>query len=279
MICKIKSVEACLDFVSGFYGDPEFSDPMLTNVEQMRNNLEKAIESPEKHCVIGVFQEKRMVGLFAFLVLRDERYCEMLVGLSRDRETYQELFLYLEQNYPAYDVDFVFNPENALLKEQLESKRAEFWPEQQKMVLGTPARGIDTANAELYSGKYAQQYLAIHSKDVYWTGEKVITAQDRFRILLAVCGDRVVGYLDVTCCFDENEIYDLFVLEDYRRMGYGRKMLAKALEMNRYSGMMLLTDADNDPAIRLFESMGFEKVKHQNSLTARWNIPPEQCNA
>lgn len=273
MIRKIKSVDACLDFVSGFYGDPEFSDPMLSNAEQMQNNLVKAIEKPEDHCVIGVFRKERMVGLFAFLILRDKRYCEMLVGLSRDKEAYQEMILYLEQHYPAYEADFVFNPGNHLLKALLESKCAEFWPEQQKMVLGTPVLGIDTTGVELFSEKYAQQYFAIHSKDVYWTGEKVVMARDRFRIILAICGGKVVGYLDVTCCFEENEPFDLFILEDYRRMGYGRKMLAKALEMNQHSGMMLLVDADNDPAICLYESMGFEKAANQNSLTAHWKIP------
>ena len=36
--------------------------------------------------------------------------------------------------------------------------------------------------------------------------------------------------------------------------------------------MMLLVDADNVPAIRLYESMGFAKVQGQNNLTAHWNV-------
>ena len=143
------------------------------------------------------------------------------------------------------------------------------------MVLGTPVLGMNTAGVELLSGKYIPQYLAIHNKDMYWTGEKVVTAPDRFRTFLAIHEGKVIGYLDVTHCFAENEPYDLFVLEDYRKMGYGRKMLAKALEMNHPSGMMLLVDVDNDPAIRLFESMGFIKAEHQNTLTAHWNVPEQ----
>lgn len=273
MVQIIHSFDACRDFVEGFHGDLNFSDPMLVNEEQLQNNLIKSIEKPEKHCVFGVFRNQRMIGLFAFLVLRDERYMEMLVGLSRDKEAYREMFRHLEREFPGYDTDFVFNPGNYLLKELLESKSGEFEPEQQKMVLGTPVLGMDTTGVELYSEKYAGQYFAIHNKDMYWTGEKVVAAPERFRTFLAVHGGKVVGYMDVTHCFDENEPFDLFVLKEYRRMGYGRKLLAKALEMNRPNGMMLLVDVDNDPAIRLYKSMGFEKVQNQNNLTVHWTVP------
>lgn len=65
------------------------------------------------------------------------------------------------------------------------------------------------------------------------------------------------------------------MLEEYRRKGYGRKLLAKALEMNQPNGMMLLVDVDNDSAMRLYESMGFFKVQGQNNLTAHWTVPEQ----
>lgn len=271
MIRIIKTYEECRDFAFGFYGDPIFSDPMLTNEEQIQNNLIKSIDRADCR-VLGVDRDGQMVGLFAFLVIPDEKYLEMLVGLSRDRDAYLEIFHHLEQCYPGYQADFVFNPGNFLLKELLESKCAEFEPEQQKMVLDTPVLGVDTTGVELYSEKYAQQYFAIHNKDMYWTGEKVVTARNKFRTLLAIHGSKVVGYMDVTHCFDENEPFDLFVLEEYRRRGYGRKLLAKALELNQPNDMMLLVDIDNDPAIQLYESMGFARVQGQNNLTAHWTV-------
>ncbi len=271
----IKSYEECRDFAAGFQCDPCFSDPMLTNEEQAQCNLLGAIDR-ENRCVLGVYQGGQITGLFTFLVLRDEQYIEMLVGLSREREAYLEVFHYLEQCYPGYNADFVFNPGNYLLKELLESRNAEFEPEQQKMVLGTPVLGMDTTGVELYSEKYADQYFAIHNKDMYWTGEKVAAAQDHFHTFLAIHDGKVVGYMDVTYIFEENEPFDLFVLKEYRRMGYGRKLLAKALEMNHPKGMMLLVDVDNDPAIHLYESMGFAKVQGQNNLTAHWTVPNHQ---
>lgn len=276
MIRIIKTYDECRDFASGFQGDPNFSDPMLCDEEQVQCNLIKSIEKPDRHCVLGICREDQMIGLFAFLVLRDEKCIEMLVGLSREKEAYLEAFHYLEQCYPGYSTDFVFNPGNYLLKDLLEQRNAEFEPEQQKMVLDTPVLGLDTTGVELLSEKYAEQYCTVHNKDMYWTGEKVAAAQDHFRTFLAIHDGKVVGYMDVTYTFDENEPYDLFVLEEYRRMGYGRKLLAKALEMNQPSGMMLLVDVDNDPAIRLYESMGFAKVKGQNNLTAHWTVPKSE---
>ncbi len=275
MIQSIQSYDECRDFASGFQNDPCFSDPMLTNEEQVQCNLIDTIDR-EDRCVLGIYQGTMLVGLFTFLVLRDQRYIEMLVGLSREKEAYLEVFHYLEQRYPGYNTDFVFNPGNYLLKELLELRNAEFEPEQQKMVLGTPILGLDTSNVELLCEKYIEQYCAIHNKDMYWTGEKVAVAQDRFRTFLAIHDGKVIGYIDVTYTFDENEPFDLFVLEDYRRMGYGKKLLEKALEMNQPKGMMLLVDVDNDPAIRLYESMGFAKVQCQNNLTAHWTVPDHQ---
>ena len=271
MIRMIRTYEECRCFAAGFQGDPHFSDPMLSSDEQLQCNLVRPIENPDGYCVFGVCHEETLIGLFAFLVIRDEQYAEMLVGLSREKATYSEALQYLEQHFPGYGVDFVFNPGNCLLREQLHLRKADFEPEQQKLVQEAPAPDMDTTGIVPLSDQYAEQYCAIHNKDVYWTGEKVMQAQDRFHTFLAIRDGRVVGYIDVTCTFKENEPFDLFVLEEYRRMGYGRKLLAKALEANAPNAMSVLVDADNAPAIRLYASMGF--AEKQNILTAHWAVP------
>lgn len=271
MIKPIGSYADCREFAESFQGDPDFSDPMLSTEEQIRCNLEKAFTRPNRQ-VLGVFQGGQLTGLFVLLVLEEEKYLEMLVGLSREAQAYRELMGYLAQSYPGWKADFVFNPRNAPLKAALEDVRAEFEQEQQKMVFSGSTIPADTTGIQAFSEQYAAEYDAIHSRDVYWTGEKVAAAPERFRIFLAIDGGRVVGYLDVTHCFEENEPYDLFVLPEYRRRGFGRKLLAAALERNRPKGMMLLVDTDNVPAIQLYASMGFRTVRGQNSLTAHWEI-------
>ncbi len=258
-------------FAEGFFGDPGFCDPMLASAEALENNLLKAFSKPESHRVLGIYgADKRLLGLFSFLVLPEERYAEMLVGLSRDRAAYEALFDYLAAQLPGFDVDFVFNPRNPLLRELLQEKGASFEAEQQRMVFAAPVPKVDTTGVTLLTKKHMQQYLSIHNQDMYWTGEKVAAARDRFRTLLAVEDGEVAGYLDVTHCFAENEPFDLLVLPEYRNRGWGRKLLAKALEMNQPKGMMLLVDVDNQAAIRLYASVGFVKADGPNYLTAHW---------
>jgi len=196
----------------------------------------------------------------------------MLVGLSSDPAAYDEIFRYLQAELSGYKADFVFNPQNDLLKERLAARGARFEKEQQKMVFTHRFPQVDTSGVELLSPRYMDQYLAMHGTDAYWTGEKVAAATEKFRTFIAVEGETVVGYLDVTHCFGENEPYDLLVKEEYRRRGWGRKLLAAALTMNEPKDMMLLVDIDNEPAMRLYGSMGFIKAERQNNLTAQWKI-------
>ena len=98
-------------------------------------------------------------------------------------------------------------------------------------------------------------------------------APERFRSFVALEGGEVVGYLDVTICFEENEPYDLLVKEEHRGRGFGRKLMYRALQMNEPKDMMLMVDVDNLPAIRLYESLGFIKAEGKNLITAHWEIP------
>lgn len=271
MIRAIESYAECREFVRSFDGDPRFSDPMLQSDEQLRGNLIEPIERGDCD-VFGIYFNGSLVGLFSFLVLSDERYAEMLVGLSRELEVFSEMLDYLERRYPGYSVDFVFNPANRLLKELLTSKGAEFEPEQRKMRLHGPILGADTSAVELYSERYAEQYFAIHDRDRYWTGEKVAAAQDRFRTLLAIHDSRVVGYMDVTRSFAENEPYDLFISEEYRRMGYDRALLTRAVELNQPAGMSALINADDAGAKRLYESVGFVEAIGEGNVTAHLTL-------
>ena len=269
MAKRVLSFGECEAFVRRFCSENPFSDPMLSDDKQITDRLIKAIAKREDHIVIGVFKDREMAGLFLFLVLKDEQYLEMLAGLSCDREAYNAMFAYLKEHFAGYSADVVFNPNNELLSNWLRQKGAAFDTEQQKMVYGNSALDADTSGVALLTEPYILSYLEMHNANLYWTGDKVIEAPDRFRTFVAVENGTVVGYLDVTHCFEENEPFDLLVREGYRRKGYGRKLLAKALEMNRPNAMVLHVNIDNVPAIRLYESLGFVKAENQNSVVAR----------
>lgn len=270
-ILTAKSVmlfDECESFVNGFYTDNIFSDPMLSNAEQIKCNLIDAIEKKDSHVVISICMNQQIIGLFSFLALKDEQYLEMLVGLSHYEEAYSAMLAYLKEHFTGCSADFVFNPNNYLLYNCLKQNGAEFYEEEQRMVYNNSAFNIDTTGVELLTEPYIPSYIKIHRTDMYWTGEKILAAKEQFRTLIAIENGTVVGYLDVTYCHEENEPYDLWVKEEHRRKGYGRKLLAKALEMNKPKGMMVLVEVHNEAAIHLYESMGFERIDNQNSVTA-----------
>lgn len=252
--------------------DHRYSDPHLHTQEQLNNNLYASLQKPNDY-FFAVYEGETMTGLFDFLVLAQDRYLEMIVGLSRSASAYREMLDFVRASWPGFQADFVFNPRNDRIKEQLAARGAAFDVEQRKMVLGKPKLDTNAEGIELLSQSRFPEYAAIHSKDVYWTAERIVAAPDRFRALLAIENGHVVGYLDVTVKYKENEIYDLFVLEAFRRRGWGRRLLARAIELNRPNDMMLLVDADNDPARELYLSAGFVEDPGGNNQTATWMLP------
>lgn len=275
MIKYIKDLTPFLDFISDVNADPDCSEPMLFTEDQMEVNLKKSLNKPNNH-VLGVWEDGVFTGLFDFLILEEERYIEMIVGLTRSKEAWEEIFAWLKRGYPGFQADFVFNPHNARLREILDQKGAEYEPEQEKLVLGDDLPVFDTTGIEPLNEKYLDQYLTMHNTDMYWTGDKVWAAKERFRTLLAVEDGAVLGYADVTICFAENEVYDLWVKPEYRRRGWGRKLMARAIALNRPKGMMLLQDVGNYAANGLYRSVGFHIAEGANSVTATWMIPAEK---
>lgn len=267
MVRILSDVAPYMDFITRINNDPDFSDPMLRTPEEIQGNLLRAAARRDHHA-FGIFDGEVLTGLFFFLILPEENYLEMLAGLSKSSSAYEEMWAWLAREYAGCLIDFVYNPNNTILHAVLAAHRAEFEREQQKMRWKREIPCHSIHQIRQYAPKYEEGYRAIHTTGGYWTAEKVIAAPDRFRILLALDRDTVVGYLDVTYTFAENEPFDLFVLPDHRRKGYAKALLAEAIARNKPRQMALLVYVDNVPAIALYESLGFEKVPGENSITA-----------
>lgn len=272
MIQTVTAQEA-VRFASDFTGDRMYADPMLQSAEQLEKNLLRAIADPQHYCVFGVYGREMLLGLFSFLIVKEESYLEMLVGLSRLKEAYSEMMDYLKSCFPGFSVDFVYNPANRLMENCLRISGVSFEPEQCKLILKKQPAFSSELSVVPYSEIYRAGYLSIHDDaERYWTAEKVLAAPDRFYVFLALDGSRVVGYIDVTCCFEENEPYDLFVCEAYRRRGYARALLAKAIEANGEKKLSVLVDRDDAAALGVYASMGFEEDPSARSRTAHLKL-------
>ena len=122
----------------------------------------------------------------------------------------------------------------------------------------------------LLTQEYETQYIDKHNKDTYWTAEKVIEANDKFRVFLAIHKEKVVGYIDVTYCYEKNEPYDIWVDNEFQNKGYEQALLQTAINMNKPKAMMVLVDVNNFDEIEMFKSIGFVPIIGTNSVYATY---------
>ena len=264
MIQKIYSFDEYEGFISELANHPLYSDPHFT---YDKNNLYRCLNSKDKHAFV-VSKDGVIEGLFVFIILPDDRYVEMLIGFTKVEEVFTEMFEYMENNYCGYQMDFVFNPLNTAIFKPLKLKGAIFEPEQMKMIQDGSVPNVSTNSIKLLSDKLVKQYCDLHSTDTYWTGERIVSALDKFRVLLVVNDGQVLGYLDVQSCFDINEIYALYIKPEASSQGNELSLLTKAIELNKPNQMMVVVDANNKEEVDLYTAVGFTKLEGQNSVTA-----------
>ena len=263
-IQEIRSFDGCENLIGELSNHPLYYDP---HFRHNPGNLYQAIKSNDERIFV-VLEHGTIVGLFVWLILPEERFLEMLIGFTKKEEAFSEMLAFLETNYAGYQMDFVLNPCNPAIVRPLKAKGAVFEPEQQKMLQRGTVPDISTKHIELYSEKWKAQYCTLHHTDTYWTAMRILSTENKFRVLLAIENGQVQGYLDVTCCHEENEIYDLFVRPEAAGRGYELELLAKALELNGPHPIMVLVDVDAKKEIETYSEAGFEVLEGYNSVLA-----------
>ena len=104
--------------------DPNYSQPLLDS-DLIEEKLDRTVHNTDDR-VLAVFDKEKITGLFVLLVIDDEKYVEVTMGLSKSQDAYIELFDYLSQYFNGYQIDFSFNPCNEILRNILKTKNAIF---------------------------------------------------------------------------------------------------------------------------------------------------------
>lgn len=274
MIKYINDEKDVIDFILEMLDDEYFSNPMLKTKEQLIYNLFRPIIDPNDF-VIATYTDDVLTGVFSCIVEPEEKYLELLLAYSKKKESYLEFMDFIYKNYQGYNCDFLLNPNNKIFLNILKEYNGIFEPVQKYMVLDHINEYESCHNIVFYNEKYKDQYLDLHIKDIYWTGEKVLEANDRFKILLAIDNDDVVGYVDYTYVYNNNEPYTIFVKEEYRNKGYGTALMYKAIIDNYPKNMSLRVDFDNINAIHVYEKLGFIKDESNDSILISLKIKKE----
>ena len=266
MIKEIYSFDLYENFIKGFSGNSILADP---HFEFDNGNLYNSLTKSNKKAYI-VAEGEEVSGLFVWLILPDEKYIEMLIGLSKEESSIQEMLAFIENEYEGYQLDFVINPRHDLLCNLLQSKKAKFEEEQQWMAWEIETENQYPYDIVLLTQEYEAQYIDRHNKDTFWTAEKVMQANDRFRVFLAIHEGKVVGYIDVTYCYEKNEPYDVWVDDEFKGKGYEQALLQSAIKMNKPNKMMILVDVNNCDEIEMLKSIGFVPIVGTNSVYATY---------
>lgn len=296
-------MDAYTGLIDRFAVDPCYSDPHFAYDPQ---NLYSALTAQD-HKVYVSSDGGETTGIFAWVILPEDQYAELIVGFSKSADAWEEILDLIERENPGFQLDFVINPRHDALRGVLQSKGAVFEKEQKKLRLvkevtatdagnedgleqqliyagGAPAaEGVDVrqrqltrqesseevaGNVGILQQEHEPQYSAVHTKDTYWTAERILEARDRFRVFTAVEQGKMVGYLDITTGHSENEPYDLWTAPGFER--YRKALLVEAIRRNRPNGMMVVIDTDDAVEISLYESVGFEAIEGSESVYATY---------
>ncbi|SFQ44170.1 Acetyltransferase (GNAT) domain-containing protein [Lachnospiraceae bacterium XBB1006] len=268
MMKEIYSFDEYEAFIKEISGDEEYYDPHFNHSP---NNLYGILQSEQEMAFVSE-DDGRVNGLFGWMISPEDKNVELIIGFTREERAFEDMLTLIEQRFPGYQVDLIFSPKNQAIRNVAKRKQADFEPEVQKMVHIRDVSDVDTSMIQEYAPKWRTQYCEIHPKNVFWTAEKVIAAPERFRILLAMKEDTVVGYLDVTNCFEENEIYGIYVKPEFRGLGYEKALLVKAAEVNQADGLMYLAEVENKQEIAALMEAGFEKHEGFNSVYCGYQI-------
>jgi len=141
-------------------------------------------------------------------------------------------------------------------------------------LLAAPTRREVEELAEIfdrYRAHYGEASDVLRSAS--WLDENL--GASRLRVYVAEDSSRFVGFaitVDVPASLRLAhfwQIRDLFVLPGYRRQGIGRSLLASVRDAASASGalrLVLQTEDDNNPALRLYADCGYTAVSGYRSL-------------
>ena len=86
--------------------------------------------------------------------------------------------------------------------------------------------------------------------------------------LVAMSGNKIVGYGGLWLCIDEAHITTLAVAPDARRNGIGKAIMVQLLSRAQEQGMVCSTlevRAGNEAAIELYRDIGYRETSHRRA--------------
>lgn len=211
-------------------------------------------------------------GLLALLVEKDNTYLEAIGGVFTEDDYYMvasDFYSYIVSEYPGYRFDAAYPIENKQAISFMESIGAELIDYDLELRLKIENYTSEEHMNPVFqlSDSYYKGFVHLHDStnpDVYWTGERLLKALDKFDVLITTKEEFVSGSV-VTSKWNKDmaEIYLLSVTKDHKEKGIESALVGKAVEGAFKRGVrevLVMVERDNTLMLNLYRSMGFNQT-------------------
>jgi N-acetylglutamate synthase-like GNAT family acetyltransferase len=230
--------------------------------------FEKMLAHP--HDRLLIFEENNQIcGVLALLADPHEKYLEAIGGVFAERKYHlvaKAFFDYIARSYSGYSMHAAYPEENEQAIKFMESIGAELEDSDYEMrikkgeILVCCCCKDVMQLTERYFASFKEFHDAQHP-NVFWTGEKLLDAQDKFRIHIVTENEKVIG--SVVTSRQTEEIFFIAVVDDKQESAYGKPLLLQAVQDAFADGaeeLLSMVERDNDSKINLFENLGFKRT-------------------
>lgn len=258
MIRKITAQEAA-EIAEKFLSDERLSPPIISDcpTAEFLSRFE---------LILGDYQGGCLASAFAFIIDSENRYYEAVWALTEDADAVAEAAHYLKENYPNFAGDWVINPQNTAVITALESLGAENYGTSRGYLMDEPTEPVAVDNIFPLEEKYHAEYAEMHSKDVYWTAERVI-GSERFATWVALEDGHVAGYIDLFRDPDMSEVYDWQAPNIELKTSLMRTAVSHA-----NSPVFIMMDDSEPENADILNRIGFKRTPHRDSVALHLDL-------
>jgi ribosomal protein S18 acetylase RimI-like enzyme len=243
----------------------------VAGYDNMLYSFRKMLNHPDDEVLICI-QNNKIVGVLALCIELKDKYVEAVGGVYAE-ENYQDIALkfveYLKRKYAGFHFDAAYPKENIEAIYFMQTIGANCIGADLEMTLKKYDFKSTKCNKQviLLNDKYYESFSRFHDEsnpNVYWSGERILSALNKFDVFIALDKDEVIGSI-VTSTFGnkKREIYFMETDKGYRRQGYAKALLEKSIDRAFSSGaneLIVMIGKDNFPAINMCESFGFGRT-------------------
>ena len=250
-----------------------------TDYNSVLKQFERMIHHPNDELLVSTDGDD-ILGLLALLVEPEDKYLEFVGGVfaeSNYRMVSEEFFKYIRDKYKGYKLNAAYPEENVQaigFMESIGAKLMDF--DYEYRINKDDFKSLYEVDNIIYiNKKYNEDFINLHNRinpDVYWTGEKLINALDKFDMFIALEDDTVIGSI-VTSKFNKevDEIYFLSVEneDDHLEKALLNRGVSHAFS-NGTRELILMIGKEDAKLINICEEIGF--IRSDTCLTYSLDI-------